>query len=154
MFINYRSSDDPFAALFIDKRLAEQFGPERVFRDTRTIRPGTHFPTKILTALRQCRVFLAVIGEQWFRRGTDGQRLIEDPTDYVRVEIAYALGRPDVVVVPVLVRDTPMPTVRDLPPDIAGLASHQYIRLRFRDAEFDASRLVDELVKLIGDTGR
>lgn len=153
IFINYRSCDEPFAALFIDKRLAERFGAEQVFRDTRTIRPGTHFPTEILQALRQCRVLLAVIGQRWFRRGPDGRRLIDDPTDYVRLEIAHALGRNDVVVVPVLVGDTPMPAAYDLPADIAGLASRQYIRLRVRDAEYDASRLVDELVELLGEAG-
>ncbi|HEY8474373.1 MAG TPA: toll/interleukin-1 receptor domain-containing protein [Natronosporangium sp.] len=152
IFINYRSCDEPFAALFIDKRLAEHFGPERVFRDTRTIRPGTHFPTEIRLALQQCRVLLVVIGARWLRRGPGG-RLIDRPDDYVRLEIANGLRRPDVAVVPVLVDDTPMPAASDLPADIAELASRQYVRLRFRDADADASRLVGELVKLIGDVG-
>jgi hypothetical protein len=153
IFINYRSCDDPFAALFIDKRLTERFGPERVFRDARTIRPGTHFPTEISQALGQCRVFLAVIGQQWFRRGPSGRRLIDEPTDYVRLEIAHALGRAEVVVVPVLVGETPMPAECDLPVDISGLASRQFLRLRDRDAEPDAARLVDELEEMLGEDG-
>lgn len=153
IFINYRSCDEPFAALFIDKRLAEHFGPEQVFRDARTIRPGTHFPTEIGHALQQCRVLLVVIGSRWLRQGPDRVRLIDQPTDYVRIEIAHGLHRRGVVVVPVLVGDTPMPAANDLPADIAGLASRQYLRLRVRDADYDASRLIDELVALLADAG-
>lgn len=149
IFINYRSSDEPFAALLIDKALSGRLGSGRVFRDSRTIRPGIHFPPEIWSALQQCRVLVAVIGQRWLRPGPDGQRRIDDPTDYVRREIAEALRR-DVLVVPVLVGETPLPTERDeLPPDIAGISSRQYLHLRVRNAEYDVLRLANEFDDLL-----
>jgi TIR domain-containing protein len=152
VFINYRSCDEPFAALFLDKRLTERFGRGQVFRDSRTIRLGTHFPAEILRALHQCRAMIVVIGERWFRGGPDGQRLIDRPGDYVRMEIAEALGR-NILVVPVLVGDVTLPDASALPADIAGLATRQYLHMRPRSADHDASRLVDELVELLGEAG-
>jgi hypothetical protein len=152
VFINYRSSDEPFAALFLDKRLTERFGRGQVFRDSRTIRPGMYFPAEIQRALDQCRAMIVVVGERWLRNGSDGRRLIDRPGDYVRMEIAEALRR-NILVVPVLVGDVSLPAASALPADIAGLTSRQYLHLRARSAEHDASRLVDELVDLLGEAG-
>jgi TIR domain-containing protein len=152
IFISYRTCDDPFAALFIDKQLSEHFGSQQVFRDCRTIRPGTHFPSEISQALQQCRVLLAIIGPRWLRRRRDGRRLIDDPADYVRLEIAEGLHR-GVLVVPVLVGKAALPTASALPAEIAGLATCQYLPLRVRDADYDVLRLVDELMGLLGEAG-
>lgn len=152
IFINYRSCDEPFAALLIDRCLTERFGRGQVFRDSRTIRPGTYFPDRISGALHQCRALTAIIGRRWLCRGPDGQRLIDDPTDYVRREIAIALRR-DILVVPVLVGDARLPAASELPADIAGLSSRQYVQLRVRSADNDASRLVNELAHLLYQAG-
>ena len=40
IFINYRGSDEPYAAALIDQELSRRFGPARVFRAGRSIRPG------------------------------------------------------------------------------------------------------------------
>jgi hypothetical protein len=152
IFVNYRSSDEPFAALLIDRRLTERFGAGQVFRDSRTIRLGTHFPAEIQKALAECQVMIVVIGERWLRAGPDGRRLIDDPDDWVRMEIAEALRR-DVLVVPVLVGNASLPPASALPAGIAGLASRQHRSLRVRDADRDASSLIDELVDLLGSVG-
>lgn len=152
VFVSYRSHDEPFAALLIDQWLTERLGAGRVFRDSRTIRPGTYFPDQISAALQRCRALVAVIGRRWFSCGPDGQRLIDSPRDYVRREIATALQR-DLLVIPVLVGGVPMPAARSLPADIAGLASRQYLHLRVRSAEGDGARLVDELVDLLDGAG-
>jgi hypothetical protein len=152
VFINYRTSDEPFAALYIDKRLSECFGPGQVFRDSRTIQLGAHFPDKIEKALLECQAMIVVIGKQWLRVDTDGQRLIDKPHDYVRMEIAKALRR-NIVVVPMLVGDVSLPPVSVLPVSIAGLVSRQHRPLRVRDADTDASRLVEELLDRLGGAG-
>lgn len=152
VFISYRSHDDPYAALLIDQWLTERLGAGRVFRDSRTIRLGTYFPEQIHRALQYCRALIAVIGPRWLSRGPDGQRLIDSPRDYVRREIATAL-QGDALVIPVLVGDVPLPAARSLPPDVAELASRQYLRLRVRTAPSDGARLVDELVDRLGGAG-
>lgn len=152
VFICYRSQDEPFAALLVDQWLTERLGAGRVFRDSRTIRPGTYFPDQISRALQHCRALVAVIGSRWFSRGPDGQRLIDSPRDYVRREIATALQR-GLLVIPVLVGGVALPAARSLPADIAELASRQYLHLRVRSAEGDGARLVGELVDLLDGAG-
>jgi hypothetical protein len=142
--------DEPFAARYVYQRLSARFGAEQVFYDCETIRPSTHFPGEISRALRQCDVLVAVIGSRWHRRGPDGQRLVDDHSDYVRFEIAEALRR-GVRVLPVLVGEIAPLSASTLPADIAGLATRQYLRLRARHADDDASRLVKELADLLGE---
>jgi hypothetical protein len=148
VFISYRSHDEPFVALLIDHLLTERLGAGRVFRDSRSIRPGTYFPDRIARALQHCRALIVVIGRRWYSRGPDGAPLICSPRDYVRREIAIALER-DLLVIPVLVGDVPLPAARSLPADVAGLVSRQHRNLRVRSAESDGARLVDELVDML-----
>lgn len=65
----------------------------------------------------------------------------------MRLEIATALGRGDLPVVPVLVEGAPMPASRDLPPSIRSLAFRHAISLR--DETWDTD--VDPLAAVIGE---
>ena len=51
-----------------------------------------------------------------------GRRRLDDPDDYVRLVIAAAVGRSDVLVIPVLVGPTSMPAAANLPKPLAPLA--------------------------------
>jgi hypothetical protein len=147
--VNYRTSDEPLAAFLIDQALTARLGNDHVFRDHRAIRVGAEFPAEIWSAIQECRVLVAVIGTRWLDRDDGGNRRIDDPTDYVRREIAEALRR-DVAVVPVLVGDATLPDATELPSDVEDLPLRQFRTLRFRGAEQDVERLADELVALIG----
>ena len=58
----------------------------------------------------KCDVLLAVIGKGWLDlRDPDGGRRLDDPKDFVRIEIASAL-RLGERVIPVLVNGADMPT--------------------------------------------
>lgn len=147
--VNYRTSDEPLAALMIDQALTARLGPERVFRDNRTIGVGTEFTSAIWSAIEECQILVAVIGGRWLARDSEGNRRIDDPDDYVRREIAKVLSR-GVRVVPVLVGDAGLPPASDLPIDLAELPRRQYRRLRFRGAEQDVALFADEMVALLG----
>jgi hypothetical protein len=82
------------------------------------------------------------------QRDEHGRRRIDDPTDYVRREIAEVLRR-KALVVPVLVGDAVLPERTDLPMDLRGLPLRQYRTVRLRDAEQDVERLADELVSIL-----
>jgi TIR domain len=144
VFVNYRSSDEPYGAILIDRMLVDRFGPEHVFRDTRTMLVGTHYPDLLWRAVRECQVLVAVIGPRWLERDSRGRRRIDEPDDYVRLEIAHVLRR-GITVVPLLLDDTPAPRTADLPPDIAGLAQRQYRTVRRRSAEHDIDRILTEI---------
>jgi hypothetical protein len=64
-----------------------------VFKDLDSIEPGDDFAEVITVAVQSCAVLLAVIGARWLAAaGPDGRRL-DDPGDFVRLEIEAALAR-------------------------------------------------------------
>jgi hypothetical protein len=74
-----------------------------VFQDIDSIEPGDDFVEKINNAVESCAVLLALIGDGWVEMTNEaGQRRLDDPEDFVRLEIEAALAR-NVRVIPVLV---------------------------------------------------
>ena len=72
--------------------------------DVAAIEPGRDFRKAIDKSVASCSVLLAVIGRVWLETKDDaGSRRLDDPNDFVRIELASALRR-DIPVVPVLVR--------------------------------------------------
>lgn len=148
IFVNYREEDTAFAAILLDETLAARFGANNVFRDSRTIRLGIKFDTELWSRLAEAKAMLAVIGPKWIAVSRGGVRRLDEPNDWVRREIAFALQN-DIRVIPVLIGDTPMPAEADLPADIKGLASRQFIRLYPRNAHREINALADELASLM-----
>ena len=112
-FISYRREDAAGYAGRLRESLERKLGAARVFRDVDTLRPGQDFVQAIEARLADCAVMLAVIGREWAgARDLAGSRRLDEPFDFVRIEIAAALARPEVLVVPVLVEGASMPTSR------------------------------------------
>jgi hypothetical protein len=129
IFISYRRDDSAGHARLLYDRLSEDIGRDQVFMDI-GIAPSEHFPALIEQALARCDVLLAIIGPNWAGvRDKTGRRRLHDPEDYVRLEIATALRRRDVAVLPVLVHGARMPDKRDLPDDLQALAGVQAYEL-------------------------
>ena len=118
ILISFRTDDATFATHLGD-RLVTSFGPEAVVRDTRTISIGRDFIDRTSTNSLRSTVLLAVIGPRWLQMEKDGVRCIDRPDDDVRHEIEYALGH-DILVVPILIGDTPLPTATQLPVSISA----------------------------------
>jgi hypothetical protein len=92
---------------------------------------------------------LVVIGPRWTSlRGADGARRLDDPNDFVCLEVATALGR-DIPVVPVLVQGAALPRKEDLPASLAALATRQAVTLDHAEFHDDCERLCDRLAPLI-----
>ena len=140
IFVSYRRDDAAYPAGWLVDRLASRFGADRVFEDVDSIQLGDDFGEAIMTAVESCAVLLAVIGVRWLAAtGEDGRRRIDDPEDFVRLEIEAALAR-NVRVIPVLVDGARMPSATDLPADLQGLVRRQALELS--PANFDTSRLL------------
>jgi hypothetical protein len=146
IFLSYRITDGGWAAVLIDAKLTERYGEAQVFRSSRAIEPGVAFPPEIEKALQRCSVLLAIIGPAWLTISRGGMRRLDEPGDYVRREVAFAL-RTGRRVIPVLLGDTNLPGRDDLPVDITDLADRQYVRLPVRNPDADLDRLVDDLAK-------
>ena len=86
-----------------------------MFIDTDNIPPGLDFRDYISNAVAECAMVLAVIGKHWLTAANDaGERRLDDPADWVRLEIEAALQR-SIPVIPVLVNEGRMPPGAELP---------------------------------------
>jgi hypothetical protein len=88
IFVSYRRGDTAGYAGRLADRLDEHFGENVVFHDIDSIDPGADFVEAIQRAVGSSEVLLAVIGKNWLT-ATDaaGQKRLQDPQDYVRMEI-------------------------------------------------------------------
>lgn len=146
VFINYRVKDTPYGAVAIFSELAARFGSEQVFRDSDSLWPADHYPTMIRKNLRASEIMLAIIGPEWLELTDDsGQRLIDRDNDWVRAEIAAALSL-EITVIPILLHDTEPLQNKDLPKDIAGLASLHICRIHYTTFRDDVERLVKAIM--------
>lgn len=101
VFISYRREDSGYPAGWLFDQLAASLGADRVFKDADSIEPVDDFAEVISDAVSSCAV-LAVIGDRWLAAADEDGRRLDDPGDFVRLEIEAALTR-GVRVIPVLV---------------------------------------------------
>jgi len=145
IFINYRRDDSAGYAGRIHDTLASAFGSDSVFIDVDDIKPGVDFVSTIEERIAGCDVMLALIGHRWLdSQDASGHRRLDDPADFVRVEIERALAR-RVRVIPVLIGDASMPGQTDLPPDMSQLATLEAIALSDSRWQYDMSKLASAI---------
>jgi hypothetical protein len=147
IFISYRRRDSAYVAIDVRDALQQRFGADSVFFDIDNIPFGADFRKYIGDAVGQCDVLLVLIGDQWFQSADDhGRRRIDDPADYVRIEIESALKR-NIPVVPVLVGEAKMPGASELPESIREMVFRNATEIRAtRDQKNQIERLVSGLV--------
>jgi outer membrane protein assembly factor BamB len=149
IFISYRRAETAWAAGRLFDRLADHFGKDQVFTDVESIEPGDDFVEMIAAAVGSCDVLLALIGDQWLTiTDQDGQPRLDDPHDYVRLEIEAALER-NIRVIPILVEGARMPPVGQLPTSLAKLARIQALELSPAWFGRDTHRLIRVLDLII-----
>jgi hypothetical protein len=90
-------------------------------------------------------VLLALVGDEWLTiTDDDGRRRLDDPDDFVRLEIEAALTR-NVRVIPILVGKASMPRADEVPASLAGLVRRQALGLSPARFDFDTNRLLKVL---------
>ncbi|MEP6985463.1 MAG: toll/interleukin-1 receptor domain-containing protein [Chloroflexota bacterium] len=144
IFISYRRSDSAAASGRIYDRLCVAFGEKAVFKDVDVIPPGANYPTLLNEAIARCDVLLAIIGSHWLTVvESNGQRRLDNPDDFVRIEIEAGLKRDSVLVIPILVDDAGMPSTGDLPESLRPLYYRNAAIVR-NDPDFnrDIGRLI------------
>jgi hypothetical protein len=150
IFVCYRREDTRYPAGWLFEKLAEHFGDAQVFKDIDSILLGDDFVEEITSAVGSCAVLLALIGDRWLTVIDDsGRRRLDDPGDLVRMEIEAALQR-NVRVVPILVGDARMPSAAELPSSLARLTYRQALELSDSRFNYDISRLLRALDRILG----
>jgi hypothetical protein len=149
VFISYRREDSPGHAGRIFDRVRARFGADVVFMDVTAIDAGVDFVDAIDRAVGTCDVLLAVIGPHW-AGATDsaGRKRLDNPNDFIRLEIGGALKR-NVRVVPVLVDDAQLPASGELPDDLQPLLRRNAVELRDARWDADIEQLVASLERIV-----
>ena len=146
VFISYRREDNPFAARAIRDQVVQRLEREDVFFDIDNIDLGVDWFNVLTDRVGACDALVAVIGRNWASSADkDGLRRLDDPDDFVRIEIEAALRR-DVHVIPVLIDGAAMPKASELPESLKGLARRQGTEVS--PARFDAD--VEKLTRALG----
>ncbi|MBC7944589.1 MAG: toll/interleukin-1 receptor domain-containing protein [Burkholderiales bacterium] len=149
IFISYRRDDSAGYARAIYDQFVQHFSIERVFMDVDAIEPGHPFDEAIERAVGQCEILLAVIGKRWLGQQAGTSPRINDPKDYVRLEIGAALSR-NIRVVPVLLDGASMPTEEELPEPLRALARRNAIEISNSRFKSDVERLIAAVRKALG----
>ena len=141
IFISYRRVDTSGYAGRLYDRLRARFGEDNIFMDVEGLDPGVDFVETIEKSVSSCDVLVALIGRQWLTvQDAKGGRRLDNPEDFVRLEIAAALER-GVRVMPILVQGASMPSSRQLPQALKRLARLNALEIRHERFNADADRL-------------
>ncbi|MBL0173365.1 MAG: toll/interleukin-1 receptor domain-containing protein [Gemmatimonadaceae bacterium] len=144
IFLSYRRGDTAGHVGRLHDELVRVFGAHRVFMDVGGIAPGDDFVNVLRQGLAESVVVLVAMGPRWAGINDDGTRRIDDPNDFVHLEVATALADSRARVIPVLCEGAKMPTDSWLPAPLRALTRRQAFEvsdMRWRhdvDALFDA----------------
>ncbi|MCA0455943.1 MAG: toll/interleukin-1 receptor domain-containing protein [Chloroflexi bacterium] len=140
IFISYRRADNPDFVERIRDWFAWKYGRDSVFMDFDTIPPFTPFADFIREKVRECDLFVAVIGTDWVK--TLKERIKhEDDEDYVRTEIRLALELKKPIA-PICIKKAAIPNSRDLPTDLRPM-------LDYNSAHLDSGRHFLDNIEMI-----
>jgi len=140
IFISYRREDAQWPARQLHQTIRGTLSTGEVFIDTDSIPAGVDFAAYIQAKIKQSDIVLAIIGSKWLTAvdSETGSRRLDDPNDFVRIELAtsLALGKR---VVPLIIDNAKFPAQDELPPDLKKLAAMngEYLQIRTFDADVD-----------------
>jgi TIR domain len=145
VFISYRRENAAGEARALFNDLVERLGDDSVFMDVDSIALGRDFRSALQQTTASCDLMLVLIGRNWAdARDEAGRVRLENPADYVRLEVEAGLKR-DIVVTPVLVQGAHMPAPEDLPAEIRNLAYRNAFELSHSRWESDVQEMVRRL---------
>lgn len=150
IFINYRREDSAADAGRLFDDLGRRCRRDLVFMDL-DIPSGVDFRGVLAEKLAACDVILALIGPRWLEAMSPdtGKRRLDDPGDFVRIEIQIALEK-NKKVIPVLLPGAKVPRPEDLPEPIRDLAWRNAFELRRDRWAVDLNELIKQLPSKLG----
>ena len=118
--------------------------------DVDHIPAGVDFVTHLNSQVAACNIILVVIGPHWLEaKDENGGRRLDNPDDFVVIEIATALAR-NIRVIPVLVDGARMPKAGELPNSLKALARRQAVEVRQLHFGRDAEALLERVNEALG----
>ncbi len=151
IFISYRVQDTAGETGRLVDDLKQHFADGQLFMDIDNLEPGVEFDVVIEKYLNSCEVMLVVIGPHWLGNLEHQTARINDPNDWVKLEVSSALKR-RIRVIPVLVDGACLPKEEELPPELKPLLKRQSYELSNKRWQYDVGRLIDFLIRVVGIT--
>jgi len=146
IFVNYRRDDSASHALNVAQYMERAFGARNVFIDVDSIQIGQNFEDVLEERLGQCKVMLAVMGPNWTKvKDESGGNRLDDPQDWVRLELARALKR-NIKVIPILVGGaSKLPLSAELPDELRPLLKRQSITVTPNGVRYEMAGLANDI---------
>ena len=142
IFISYRREDTTPYAGRLWENLRAHFAGTSVFIDLDSLSAGVPFAKRIQEAIGECSVLIALIGRSYVTSVDEsGNRRLDDPRDFVRLEVTAAL-RKKVPVIPVLVGGATLPRRSEMPKPMAGMLNQNAIEITDQRWRYDVDRLI------------
>jgi DNA segregation ATPase FtsK/SpoIIIE-like protein len=149
IFINYRRGDDPGFTQALFSHLEHAFSSDQLFIDIDGIEPGMDFVQVLADQVAKCDIVLTVIGKGWIdARDEQNTRRLDNPEDFVRIEIVSALEQAKRVI-PILVGNAAMPRSEELPEALKPLARRHAVRLTHDRFRSDTEGLIKSLQRVL-----
>jgi hypothetical protein len=149
-FISYRRQETEGQAQSLCLRLKIRFSNEQIFMDVDDIKPTEDFVEVLKNNLKSCAVLIVLIGRNWTKlTDSSGNRRLDNPEDFVRIEVATALER-GIPVLPVLVGGAVMPLSTELPDDLKALARRQAVAMSGATYEYGMEKVVASIEEQFG----
>lgn len=123
IFFSYRVVDENDFVFRIYDRFVDHYGNDNVFISPDKIPDGAIWAERILVELERSNVIVAVIGPKWGDLLDEKTNSTEE--DFVVKEIEYGLNNAELLV-PIRLKNAPMPSEENLPETIKGLQSIQF----------------------------
>jgi TIR domain len=146
IFISYRRTGSRYQAREIYKAFCAVLPPDNIFMDVNSIPPGADFVEVLEQWVSQCEIMLALISPDWIDAidPKTGRKRLDNPNDFVRIEVGAALKR-GIPVVPVLLDGAAVPDRDQLPDDLKNLARRNAEFVDYRTFDDDVKRLITKL---------
>jgi hypothetical protein len=146
VFISYRRDDARWQAREIYRALKQVLPSDHVFMDIDSIPIGADFVEFLESWVERCDIMLALIGVGWAEGidPTTGRRRLENPDDFVRIEVRKGLSR-GIPVVPILLDGATIPNSGQLPDDLQRLIRRNAEFIDHRTVDADIDRLIKKL---------
>jgi hypothetical protein len=153
IFLSYRRADVAPYARLLQSQLRERFPGIHIFMDLDldldSSETGSDFAEVIRETVNSCSVLVALIGRQWATIADEqGRRRLDDPDDYVRLEVEAAFER-RVRMIPVLVDGARPPRAEQLPAELRRLAQLNALELSYARFQYDVDQLLDLIERVL-----
>ena len=149
VFISYRRADSSGYTRSLYSDLIREFSAQQIFMDVDDIPAGADFVVEINNKLKGAHILIVMMGKKWLEiTNSNGQRRLDNPNDFVRIEIEYAIKK-GIKIFPILLENAVMPNEIDLPELLKPLARKQALFLSNKDYKYHVEKIIASVVSII-----